>query len=159
MVSVHQVADCFIRQAHEVGDPITNLKLQKLVYYAQAWYATLNRGKPLFAEPFEAWVHGPVCPPLYQRFKAYSYRAIDEDIKHRPDLPAGVCTHLEEVMQVYGGFSAYDLERMTHNEAPWLEARGDLAATDRCSREIPVAAMVAYYGKILKQHGAEKQKA
>ena len=153
MASVQQVADRFIRRAHEVGDPITNLKLQKLVYYAQAWYATLNEGQPLFPEPFEAWVHGPVCPPLYDRFRAYQWRPIDENVG-ATDLPADVCDHLDEVLAAYGNLTAYTLERLTHQEEPWRQARGDLPPDARCTNVIPVEAMVAFYSRQLAS-GAE----
>ena len=72
-VTPNKVADWFIHFAHEVGDPITNLKLQKLVYYAQAWYLALH-GKRLFPAEFQAWVHGPVCHSLYQRFRGYAWK-------------------------------------------------------------------------------------
>ena len=54
-----------------------NLKLQKLVYYAQAWHLAL-RDVPLFEEDFEAWVHGPVIPALYQEYKKFGWRPILE---------------------------------------------------------------------------------
>lgn len=126
VTSTNAVADYFIRFSHQVGDPITNLKLQKLVYYAQAWYLALH-GERLIPDTFQAWVHGPVCYPLYQRFRSYSWNPISESVEV-PDLPEGVEAHLREVMEVYGGYSAWDLERLTHAEAPWLNARGDLPA-------------------------------
>jgi len=123
-VTVNKVADWFIRFAHEVGDPITNLRLQKLVYYAQAWFLALH-GRRLMPAEFQAWVHGPVCHPLYQRFRGYAWNPIVEPVD-APALPAEVETHLREIMEVYGGYSAWDLERLTHAEAPWQAARGDL---------------------------------
>jgi uncharacterized phage-associated protein len=154
MVSVHLVADCFIRQAHDVGDPITNLKLQKLVYYAQAWHAALNGGEPLFGERIEAWVHGPVCPELYQRFRAHRWNPITDDVP-KPDLPKEVCEHLDEILEVYGAFTGLELERLTHQEEPWRATRGDLLADEPCSREIPVSLMAEYYARQLQEgaHG------
>ena len=123
-VTIDRVADWFIRFAHEVGDPITNLRLQKLVYYAQAWYLALH-GRRLMPARFQAWVHGPVCPPLYHRFRGYAWNPITEAVQ-APELPQEVEAHLREIMEVYGGYSAWDLERLTHAEAPWQTARGDL---------------------------------
>jgi uncharacterized phage-associated protein len=134
-VTINRVADWFIRFAHEVGDPITNLRLQKLMYYAQAWYLALH-GRRLMPAEFQAWVHGPVCQPLYQRFRGYTWNPITEAVD-APDLPPGVETHLREIMEVYGGFSAWDLERLTHAEAPWQKARGDL------SPDAPSTAVIA----------------
>ena len=152
MESVQAVADCLIRESHEVGDPITNLKLQKLVYYAQAWYAALN-GEPLFAERIEAWVHGPVCPAVYHRFSGYRWNPIAADVA-MPMLPSAVCDHLREVMAVYGSMTAVELERLTHQEDPWLLTRGDLASDVPSDREIPVGLMAEYYArKVQVQHG------
>jgi uncharacterized phage-associated protein len=142
-VSIHAVADYFIRFFHEVGDPITNLKLQKLVYYAQAWHLALE-GERLMPAQFEAWVHGPACVPLYQRFQHYSWNPIDESVE-KPDLPDAVEKHLREVMEVYGGMSAWDLERLTHAEEPWRIARGDLAADEPSTAVISDEEMKRFY--------------
>jgi len=52
------IADYFIYKGKEENKPITNKKLQKLLYYSQAWYLVFNK-KPLFKDKIEAWVHGP----------------------------------------------------------------------------------------------------
>ncbi|HEX2201715.1 MAG TPA: type II toxin-antitoxin system antitoxin SocA domain-containing protein [Longimicrobium sp.] len=143
VTSRNVVADYFVRFSHEVGDPITNLKLQKLVYYAQAWHLALQ-GERLIADPFQAWVHGPVCPPLYQRFRPYGWNPISESVE-RPALPDAVEAHLREVMEVYGGFSAWELERLTHAEAPWRNARGDLAPDEASTRVISEDDMRSFY--------------
>src|SRR6185437_3402754 len=98
-------ADFFIAFAHDVGDAITNLKLQKLLYYAQGWHLALY-DKPLFRERIEAWPHGPVVPPIYGKFKQYRWDPISENIAS-PDLPEHTKAHLDEVMQVYGPFNAF----------------------------------------------------
>ena len=59
----------------EAGDSITHLKLQKLIYYSQAWSLALN-GIALFEEDFEAWAHGPVIPEVYQEYKEYGFNAL-----------------------------------------------------------------------------------
>ena len=143
VTTANAVADYFVRFAHEVGDPITNLKLQKLVYYAQAWHLALH-GEPLIAEGFQAWVHGPVCHSLYQRFKRYGWNPISEDVTPS-DLPEEVEAHLREVMEVYGGYSAWDLERLTHSEDPWLKARGDAPADEPSSNPISEEEMRRFY--------------
>ena len=77
--TAERVADYIIRSAHESGELITNLKLQKLVYYAQAWHLALF-DEPLFDDPIEAWVHGPVVSSLYSKFP-----------EHRQRLNPGLC--------------------------------------------------------------------
>jgi uncharacterized phage-associated protein len=118
------VADYFIIFSHEVGDPISNLKVQKLLYYAQAWYLAL-KDKPLFPERIEAWVHGPAIPPVYGEFKGWAWQPINED-PASPKLALQVKKHLDQVMRRYGPKTAYELELLTHSEKPWRDARKGL---------------------------------
>lgn len=122
MATANEVADYIICKMRESGDLITNLQLQKLVYYAQAWFLALYDDGPLFEEPIQAWVHGPAQPKLYGRFKKYGWRPITEEIDS-PKLSRRECAHIKEVLKVYGGFTATQLEILTHSEAPWQEAR------------------------------------
>ena len=105
----------------ESGDNISNLKLQKLVYYAQgfhlAWY-----GKPLFPEEIRSWSHGPVVYELYNSYRSYGSEAIptpeDYDPSHLDDQTREL---LEEVYNVYGQYSAWGLRNLTHEEPPWKD--------------------------------------
>ena len=138
-----EVANWFIRLAHELGDPITNLKLQKLVYYAQAWHLGLY-GEPLIPDAFEAWVHGPAIPSLCERFSQYKWNPISDEVP-APSLAQEVEDHLREVDEAYGGRSCWDLERMTHSEEPWLAARGALDPDAECQTPISEELMMHYY--------------
>ena len=126
MANAHDVAG-FILQLGKANDKegdydlITNLKLQKLVYYCQGFYLAFNN-VPLFPEPIEAWDHGPVCPPLYQTFKQYGSNPIPVN----GDSFTGKLTKEEqevviEVYGVYGQYSAWRLREMTHQEPPWID--------------------------------------
>ncbi len=75
-----KIADYFIGLSNETGSLITNLKLQKLVYYAQAWSLALNN-KELFPEDFEAWVHGPVLVKLYNKYRSNKWNPISKNVK------------------------------------------------------------------------------
>ena len=68
MVSVYDVAQYILGK---IG-PLTTMKLQKLLYYSQAWSLVWD-DKPLFAEEFEAWANGPVCRELYNMHKVNTY--------------------------------------------------------------------------------------
>ena len=147
--TANKVADFFIHFCHEHGDFISNLKLQKLVYYAQAWHLALY-DEPLFNEPIEAWVHGPVIPELYRKFKHYGW----EPISYEPDeieLDEHTKQHLIEIIDVFGGFTAYELEQMTHNEAPWVNARQGLAIDEPSNAIISHEDMRNYYKRIASQ--------
>lgn len=133
----------------ESGDSITHLKLQKLVYYAQAWSLAL-RGEPLFEEDFQAWAHGPVVESIYRHYEGIGWNALPcpDSV---PVFPEAIETHLSEVLDSYGKFSAKQLERMTHAEAPWREARGDLAPEARSNSPISKEAMREFYSALYKQ--------
>jgi uncharacterized phage-associated protein len=107
------------------GAPINNLKLQKLLYYCQAWYLSIY-DEPLFADKIEAWVHGPVVPIVYQEYKAFRWSPITSEVSYDPKDPDFV-EHLNGVLLAYGGFNAWELEKLSHSEDPWKQARAGLA--------------------------------
>jgi uncharacterized phage-associated protein len=148
--TANEVADYLLHFARQHGDLLSNLKLQKLVYYSQAWYLAL-KDKPLFNDPIEAWVHGPVVPKLYRRFRKYGWQPIDGTIQ-APQFTNGTEKHLVEVFSVYGQFSAWDLERMTHQEEPWRKARIGLLPDEEGHAKIDLDDMRQFYQKLAKQN-------
>jgi uncharacterized phage-associated protein len=133
-------------EGRERGEILTNLKLQKLLYYAQAWYLALN-DRPLFDEDFQAWIHGPVLPSQYHRFKEFQWRpiTIDVDVSRLPRLDARLKEHLDEIMDVFCIESAVALELMTHQEMPWIEARGGISRDEPSNATINKATMRDFY--------------
>lgn len=150
MPTYEDIAKFFLAFGNETGEPVTNLKLQKLVYYAQAWYLA-NYGKPLFDADFQAWVHGPVIPDLYQTYKSFGFAPILSDIKlDDVKLDAELKEFLNEVAQVYMPYGGYQLEMMTHKEDPWVEARAGCEPDQRCENVISKDAMKKFYGEKAK---------
>jgi len=121
MANVQDVAKCFLcLDDANSGDGISNLKLQKLVYYAQGFYSALF-GKPLFSNPILAWAHGPVVDELYQTYKHHGRDHIPLPTEFTNELLTKDESELiEEVFDVYGQYSAWKLRNMTHEESPWL---------------------------------------
>ncbi len=149
MMTLNDCTNYIITKTCDDGG-LSVLKLQKLVYYAQAWHLAFN-GTPLFAGKFEAWVHGPVNRELYKRFAASKqlYSAVT-----RADVGDGFKTellnvedrrHIDNVLETYAGLSGTQLEELTHSEAPWRSARGDLPLSERCEKEIDELEMGNYY--------------
>lgn len=122
---------------------MTAMKLQKLVYYAQAWSLVWDE-KLLFRQRIEAWANGPVTPTLYQAHKG-QFRV------HR--IPGGDARKLNQsqketisaVLEYYAKKSSQWLSDLTHRERPWREARRGLEIGQRGHREITHAAMFEYY--------------
>ncbi|MCC5051262.1 Panacea domain-containing protein [Xanthomonas campestris] len=163
MVPVNQVADYIVVKMEEGRVPLNLLKLQKLLYYIQAW-SLATEGRGIFKERFQAWVHGPVCRTIYDRFKdTHSlYNSVDVDKAMRESasaLPKDIVTHIDEVLEAYAGFTGTQLEAMTHRESPWVTARGSLAPAERCEVEIDEGLMANYYSKLLQDAEAEELKA
>ncbi|WP_132946348.1 type II toxin-antitoxin system antitoxin SocA domain-containing protein [Tumebacillus sp. BK434] len=127
---------------------ITHLKLQKLVYYAQAWHLVLREGRPLFHEEIEAWVHGPVCPVLYYEYRKYGYSEIPQE-RDIVFLPLDQIEIIDAIWEVYGSYSGRYLEQLTHQELPWKEAREALQENEPSNKVISHKSMAEYYSKLL----------
>lgn len=140
----NKIADTIIALSRERGSKVTNLKLQKLLYYTQAWNLAFT-GKPLFIESVEAWVHGPVVASVFRRFRDYRWRAIDCPVVACED--DSVQKLVASVIDAYGKFDATQLERLTHHEGPWREARHGLEPDESSRTVIPHSAMRDYYAK------------
>ncbi|GGX55472.1 Panacea domain-containing protein [Saccharospirillum salsuginis] len=122
MAEVTRVAEYFLFLDSEAeGDGISNLKLQKLAYYAQGFYLALYN-RPLFESKVEAWTHGPVVVDLYHRYKGYGSEAIPPaDSADFSDLTDDEISLLDEVFDVFGQYSAWKLRNMSHEDRPWLD--------------------------------------
>ena len=106
----------------ESGDLISNLKIQKLVYYAQGIHLAA-KGKPLFDDEIVAWMHGPVVKSLYHQYKDKGDGPIEPTPNYDiPKFDKNTKQFLDEVYRVLGQYSAWKLREMTHNETPWIKA-------------------------------------
>lgn len=103
------------------GDATSNLKLQKLLYYAQGVHLAMHDA-PMFAEPVCAWQHGPVVASVYHSFKEHGAAGLPRPENFETSsLTEQAREVLDEVHTVYGQFSAWRLREMTHAEPPWLD--------------------------------------
>ena len=106
--------------ALEDADYISNLKLQKLLYYAQGTYYAIT-DKLLFADPIVAWMHGPVVESVYYYYRENEGRGIVFDEEFNEEFDKETEDILIEVYNYFGQYSAWKLRNMTHEESPWLE--------------------------------------
>ncbi|WP_104932820.1 Panacea domain-containing protein [Paenibacillus larvae] len=129
-----------------------HLKLQKLCYYAQAWYLAFF-GESMFDDEFEAWVHGPVNYKLYLDYKKFGWSPIKENTEGFQDsiFDEKQLHVLKQVWKKYGRLDAKVLESLTHNEDPWKEARKDLDDNIYSNKVIDKNFMKSYYSSLLKK--------
>lgn len=126
LISASEVAKWFLARnnvamAEDGAENISNLKLQKLLYYAQGVYLAIT-GKPLFYDNIVAWKHGPVVVDVYHEYKEFGANGITlSDDFVDPHFNEETESILEDVYNEFGQFSAWKLREMTHNEDPWKE--------------------------------------
>jgi len=155
-LKAQDVGRYFLYLASQEKEPITNKKLQKLVYYAQAWSLVLNN-KKLFSEPIEAWVHGPAVRSLYVQYKKFGFEPIQEEIKPNTiNVSSKTKELLDTVWNAYGKLDAGYLEMLTHSEEPWREARKGLQHYENSENKISLKSMKSYYSEKLEE--AKKHK-
>lgn len=122
MKNALEVGKAFLRLSQpEIGDTISNLKLQKLLYYAQGFYIAINN-KPLFKEDLLRWEYGPVVREVYDEYSSNGANPLpvpEGEVK----LAEKEKELIRNVWKVYGQFSAWRLKDMTHNEMPWKSTK------------------------------------
>lgn len=138
MANIFDLANAFLSK-----ESMTNKKLQKLCYYAKAWYLALY-DENLIDEGFEAWVHGPVCPELYREYKDFGFDNIPQNTD-LSNIPEEFISFADEVFESYGHLTGDELEALTHSEAPWKNARGNCKPWQRCTNDISENDMKQYY--------------
>lgn len=139
-----------------VGDLVTNKRLQKLLYYIKAW-GLVYFEDGVIDDEFEAWVHGPVSPDVYRSYKIFGYNPIKLDYKgvssseylekYKKDH-SSLSEKLEmvdAVLQKYGQLTSLNLELLSHSETPWIEARVGLSPIENSSNKIKDDVMKEYY--------------
>lgn len=133
-------------------ESMTNKKLQKLCYYAKAWYLALN-DENLIPEQFQAWVHGAVQPELYKKYRDYGFSNIPQETD-TSDIPETYMGFAREVFSVYGSYTGDQLEYINHREDPWIDARKGLEPWENSTNIISEDSMKKYYRQRLNTRKA-----
>lgn len=156
-MKAYDLAHIVTNFVNQKGDTVSHKKLQKLIYYVEAWNL-VHLEEPLINEDFEAWVHGPVVPELYQQLKEFGFNqievvndefdTIDEQIQEiiiNNKLTENQLELIYSVLNKYGGLSSLELELLSHSESPWIEAREGYAPHQTCNKIITKARMKEFY--------------
>jgi uncharacterized phage-associated protein len=153
--NISTIIDYFIYKSNQSWDQLTHLKLQKLIYYTQAWFLA-NCKKSLFKEDFQAWVHWPVLKSVYMTYRNYKpWNAINSDINESElfekiilisnNLWENILEYLDFIAQDYLWYTGFMLENMTHQENPWRDARKWLQPDDISDNIISKESILKYY--------------
>lgn len=145
MANVFDVASYILEQK----GPMSAMKLQKLVYYSQAWSLVWD-DEPLFQEEFQAWANGPVSPSLYNQHRGcYTVdTTIFSEFRSEDALTFEQIETINIVLDAYANKSAQWLSDQTHSERPWIDARDGLEDKQRGSIPITLESMAEYYGSL-----------
>lgn len=140
-----QVAKYFINLSNsDEKENITNLKLQKLLYYAQGFYLALEN-EPLFSDEIQAWAHGPVVPDVYSEFKRYGYKEIKEKYQLEGNISISEKNIIEKTWAIFKSYDGKQLEELTHLEDPWINARKGLPEMTSSTNPIEEADIKVYF--------------
>jgi len=142
MASVFDVAAYILKHAGSM----TAMKLEKLVYYSQAWSLVWDEA-PIFEDRIEAWANGPVAPVLYDWHRGL-YQLISCSRGNPDALTGSQQETVDAIIDSYADKSSQWLSDLTHSEDPWRDARAGLAPGQRGNREISHSSMAEYYGSL-----------
>lgn len=150
-----------IAYVFEKLEEVTPLMLQKLLYFIQGIYSALY-GRPIFVEDCRAWIHGPVYPEVYDLFRDFKYNPIDDA---RFVLLEGIADTLTEdekkvidlVVNTFGMYGGKILERITHNEDPWKNARKGYCDSIPSSELLPKKSIMRYYVAVNEKYRIDSE--
>lgn len=167
-VNINDVADYMILMCHENGVDISPLKLQKILYYIQAWHMVYFNKEKLFSEMPQAWVNGPVYPSIYHRFShiprynpiTLKKAGITSSLKEKArdlDLCKEQYNFIDSIFQFYGLMDHDRLVFLTHAEEPWSEKRIGLLPFESSTEELSEDTMYNYYHQRMERNRAKNK--
>ncbi len=148
-VSVFDVAEYIYEKFKNSSPKLTAMKLQKLLYYCQAWSLVWNE-EPIFCEEIQAWANGPVIKELYDKHRGMFYveSFFDGQSNKLDDIQKDT---VDRVLKTYGNKTAQWLSDLTHLEGPWKDSRSGLSAGDRGFNIISLSSLHEYYSSLDEQ--------
>lgn len=162
---LQSLVDYVIAYCNIFGFTITPLKLQKILYYVQAWHIVKHDRHQLFNELPQAWVNGPVYRSVYNTYKDRFYRSsplmmrrvreegdiVLEELKNNLNVSDVQLETINIILKHYSSMDEGKLVLLTHNDSPWNEAREGLGEFDRCEKNISIDSMYSFYSNNKKE--------
>lgn len=151
---IEKVASYIVNSAYDV----TNLALQKILYYIQGC-SIVVRGDVIFRENCEAWIHGPVYPDIYEKYKEFGREPIECPLQQSMELDLEEDLELiKEVVDLFGKYNGKYLEYLTHKEEPWISARKGYDEWQSSNEVISIESIEKYFSKVAKLYGIKTVK-
>lgn len=166
-ISISDVAKYTVLRLQQLGASISPLKLQKLLYYIQAWHMVYFNHNSLFSTEPEAWVNGPAYRVIYDEYKSVgiydqitpaffnlTFKTLGDEVKKlhdEMDLQDEQWNFLEAIYKHYGTMGHDRLVMLTHSEKPWNEARKGLSPIEYSDNKISLELMYSYYKGLLEK--------
>ena len=180
MVDIQDIAKYTILRLIQNGDSICPLKLQKVLYYMQAWHMVyFGKENTLFEDIPQAWVNGPVYRTVYDTYKHIpmynQFNIEDIGVKQTgEEIEILLSTEAEKqranlniteeqnkfIESIYDHYGAMEHDRLvflTHSELPWSEQREGLLPFEHSEKEIPLNTMFEYYNQRMLRNRAKEQ--
>lgn len=136
-----------------IGKEITPLALQKVLYYAQGFYKAFF-GEFLFDDDCEAWVHGPVYTKIYDKYKIFKsgniQASMDYDVSDIIDDEKRKL--LDVIIKCFGYYNGKALEKMSHYETPWMNARNGLPVNENSNNIIEKDDIEEYFYRVKEKY-------
>lgn len=145
------IAKWFVSWARSNDADLSNLKLQKLLYYAQGYHLAIAR-RALFGDAIQAWSHGPVVKDVYHQFKRFGSGDVELEPGDAFDwdhVDPETTQFLMDIWDKFGGIAAWRLRNMTHAEAPWREHFEEGSK----NVEIPLDTLERHFGSVIDSRG------
>lgn len=120
--SALEIAKYVINHEHDNGREISNLRLQKLLYFVQA-KILVETGNPCFEDEMEAWEYGPVVPTVYEVYKRYGSLPISGKQNLSGIIDSEIEKYIGEILDYFSNTPTFELVQITHNQTPWIEAK------------------------------------
>ena len=137
-MGIKEIAEIVGSEHNKYFEPVTHLKLQKILYYIKVWGIVSDT--EFISDKFEKWKYGPVNKIIYNKYNKYGHNPLNLNKVDLSFLNLDQQSLLEFVLFSYGPFEAFTLSQLTHNEDPWINAKESSIISDKAINE--------YYSKI-----------
>ena len=135
MYAAKDIAKYIVNRCIERCRPISNLQLQKILYFCQRDFKQID-GSTLFRDDFEAWQYGPVIPSVYRMFSLFGGMKINRRVREEIEIDPDTRNVINRIVDKYSGYPAWDLVSMTHKKGdPWDQVFKDGKGNKRTIRK------------------------